>query len=167
MDPVFIWLEQTQLSIWVRESPSMLAFPGILTLHTIGMAFLVGATAAFSIRILGFARNVPPVEMLKFAPVVWFGFVVNLVSGFLLLMAYPTKALTNPVFYLKLSAIALALVAVRTLAKRVGSQSPVGTGWRADRVLAGLTLGLWTVSVTAGRLLAYTHSRLMASDFYG
>ena len=145
----------------------MFAFPGILTLHTIGMAFLVGATAAFSLRVLGFAPRVPTAEMLKFVPVVWFGFIVNLVSGVLLLLSYPTKALTNPVFYLKLLCIALALVAVRALSRRIaGLRARIAAGWSADRVLAGLTLGLWAVSVTSGRFLAYTHSRLMATDFF-
>lgn len=167
MDTVFIWLEGLSLSIWVRESPSMFAFPGILTFHTIGMAFLVGATSAFSLRVLGFAPRVPPSEMLKFVPVVWFGFVVNLVSGVLLLLAYPTKALTNPVFYLKLLCIVLALFAVRALGRRIaGLGARIAAGWTADRVLAGLTLGLWAVSVTSGRLLAYTHSRLMATEFF-
>ena len=166
MDPVFVWLEQTALSVWVRESPSMFAFPGILTLHTIGMAFLVGLTSAFSLRILGFAERVPAPELLRLVPVVWFGFVLNLVSGVLLLMAYPAKALTNPVFYLKLTTIALALLAVRALGRRVaGASSEPVPGWPRNRVLASLTLAFWVVSVTAGRFLAYTHSRLLASDF--
>ncbi|HTB13071.1 MAG TPA: hypothetical protein VK752_15925, partial [Bryobacteraceae bacterium] len=41
------------------------------------------------------------------------------VSGVLLLIAYPTKALTNPVFYVKLSFIALALVGIRYIARSV------------------------------------------------
>ena len=41
-DPFFIWLESTALSQWVVGSPSLLAFPGILTLHAIGMGFAVG-----------------------------------------------------------------------------------------------------------------------------
>ena len=91
---------------------------------------------------------------------------MNLVSGFILLLGYPAKALTNPVFYLKLSCIALALAAARALGNRIAhAPTDAVAGWKADRVLAGLTLGLWVVSVTAGRLLAYTHSRLLASDF--
>jgi len=165
VDPFFIWLEQTSISVWVRESPSTFAFPGILTLHTIGMAFLVGATSAFSLRLLRFAPRVPVPEMLRYAPVVWFGFVVNLISGALLLMAYPTKALTNPVFYLKLIAIAIALAAVVTLKRRIATGGPITSGWNSDRILAGAALFLWAVSITAGRLLAYTHTRLMASGF--
>ena len=39
----------------------------------------------------------------------WAGFWVNAVSGVLLLIAYPTKALTNPLFYVKLVLIAIGL----------------------------------------------------------
>ena len=47
--------------------------------------------------------------MQRFLPVMWFGFWLNAISGVLLLIGYPTKALTNPVFYLKLLFIALAV----------------------------------------------------------
>ena len=45
----------------------------------------------------------------------WMSFWVNAVSGVLLLVAYPTKALTNPLFYFKLTLIAVAF----TLALRI------------------------------------------------
>ena len=48
-----VYLEQSNFSIWVRESGSLLAFPGILLLHTYGMAVLVGIVAAIDLRILG------------------------------------------------------------------------------------------------------------------
>jgi hypothetical protein len=142
----------------------MFAFPGILVLHTIGMAFLAGSTAAFSLRILGVAAGVPAETLLGFAPVAWFGFVVNAVSGLLLLIGYPTKALTNPVFYLKLLAIGVALAAVTRLGRsvRAAASGRPGDPLR-DRILAGATLALWALAITAGRMLAYTHSRLMAS----
>ena len=34
--------EQDAFSVWVRESPSLLAFPFILYLHTLGLAMLAG-----------------------------------------------------------------------------------------------------------------------------
>ena len=37
----------------------------------------------------------------------WAGFWINALSGILLLIAYPTKALTNPLFYAKLVLIGL------------------------------------------------------------
>ncbi|HTB12628.1 MAG TPA: hypothetical protein VK752_13695, partial [Bryobacteraceae bacterium] len=119
MHPFFLWLEATPLSTWIRESTSIWAFPAILSLHTIGMGFAAGLNAAVDLRILGFAPAVPLLELRRFLPVMWIGFWVNAVSGVLLLIAYPTKALTNPVFYVKLSFIALALVGIRYIARSV------------------------------------------------
>ena len=41
MIPFCAWLEQTGYSVWVRESPSLLAFPFMLILHAIGVVFLI------------------------------------------------------------------------------------------------------------------------------
>src|SRR5271166_6453273 len=118
MDTFLIWLEATGLSTWVRDSPSVFAFPAILSLHTVGMGLVAGLNAALALRILGVAPQVPFAEMKRFFPVMWFGFWLNAASGVLLLIAYPTKALTNPVFYLKLLLIALAVTsAVKSMSK--------------------------------------------------
>ena len=37
MNAFLIWLETSALSVWVRESPSVFAFPTILSFHTLGM----------------------------------------------------------------------------------------------------------------------------------
>ena len=98
IDPFLVWLENTALSQWVVGSESMLAFPGILALHAIGMGLAAGLAAVLDLRILGVASGVPLVEFRRFQPVLWGGFWLNAVSGVLLLVGYPTKALTNPVF---------------------------------------------------------------------
>jgi len=98
-------------------------------------------------------------------PVFWVGLVFVSLSGVLLLIAYPAKALTNPVFYLKLSAIVIALFITRSLAKGV-LQDPsydAEPAPRKARVLATLSLFLWAGAVTSGRFLAYTYKILMAS----
>jgi hypothetical protein len=46
MRPFLIWLESTDFSTWVRESPSLFAFPAILSCHTIGMGLVAGTNAA-------------------------------------------------------------------------------------------------------------------------
>src|SRR5436309_12171806 len=99
---VFSWIETSALSSWIRESPSLWAFPFILILHTVGMGFLVGPNVAMDLRILGFAPRIPLSLFEKFFGVMKVAFVINVISGVLLLIAYPTKALTNPLFYVKL-----------------------------------------------------------------
>ncbi len=92
----FVWLEATTLSVWVRES--MIGFPLSLVMHALGMAFLVGVHFLLDLRILGVAGNVPLAPLQRFFPLMWFSFFLALFSGLLLLLAYPAKGLTNPVF---------------------------------------------------------------------
>ena len=45
--------EQNAFSVWVRESPSLLAFPFILYLHTLGLAMLAGINVGLDLWLLG------------------------------------------------------------------------------------------------------------------
>jgi hypothetical protein len=138
----------------------------MLILHTVGMAFLVGTNVALNARILGAGRGVPLTSMLPFSRVMWLGFWVNAVSGTALLIAYPTKALTNPVFYLKLTLIAAGLVQARWILRHIPQESGAGDGWmpKAMKMRAALSLACWLTAITAGRLLAYTYHHLMAYE---
>jgi hypothetical protein len=83
----------------------------------------------------------------------WFGFWLNFVSGIVLLIGYPTKALTNPDFYLKLALIAGGVWLVGVIRDRIET-FPKG--------LACASLICWGGAITAGRLLAYTYRHLLA-----
>jgi hypothetical protein len=150
------WLESTGLSTWIRESTSVLAFPAILSAHAIGMGLAAGLNSVIALRVLNVAASIPLAELRRYAPVMWFGFWLNAVSGVVLFIGYPTKALTNPVFYLKLGFIALAMVlSVRRLR---GASDSAGLA----RGFAVVTLVSWAGAIFAGRFLAYTYTHLMA-----
>jgi len=159
VDPIFIWLETSALSIWVRESPSVFAFPIILACHTVGMGFLAGMNAAIALRILGFAPCVPLAAARRVFPVLWAGFWLNAVSGVVLLIGYPTKALTNPVFYFKLLCVALGLIVQTVIRRRLleDEQSDVPF-W--GKMFAYASLAVWTAVIFSGRFLAYTYVKL-------
>jgi hypothetical protein len=163
-DPFFAWLESTALSRWLVESTSVFAFPAILALHTIGLGLLAGLNAALDLRILGVAPQIPMIEFRRFVPIMWFGFWLNTTTGIALLIAYPTKALTNPVFYLKLGLIAVALAILAAVRRRVLPEdaeyaAPVAMPVKG---LAVASLVCWAGTISAGRLLAYTYNRLTA-----
>jgi hypothetical protein len=163
MDPFLAFIEHGDLSNWIRGSESIFAFPAIITLHTLGMGFLAGGSAAIDLRILGFAPGVSLKAMARFLPLLWLAFTVNAVSGVLLLIAYPTKALTNPVFYIKLSLLTLAVWLVYRIGRTVLRAPEAGPGAapaalpQHARLLAATSLAAWVALITAGRLLAYTH----------
>jgi hypothetical protein len=163
IDPFLVWLEATPLSEWVVGSESIFAFPGILALHAIGMGFAAGLAAVLDLRILGVAPGVPLAAFRRFLPVLWAGFWLNAVSGFLLLVGYPTKALTNPVFYLKLLLIGIAMVLLVRIVRLIeGGNTTAPAVARSLRRLAITSLCCWSGAITAGRLLAYTYTRLRA-----
>jgi hypothetical protein len=156
-DPVFRWLESTTVSVWINQSPALYAFPGILAAHTIGLGLLAGLNSALDLRVLGVARNIPPATFLRLLPLMWIGLWMNVLSGIALLVAYPTKALTNPLFYVKLGLIAAALVLLRMIVRHV---RPASTIAGTTKILAAGSLLVWAATIAAGRFLAYTCTRL-------
>jgi hypothetical protein len=190
-DPFFTWLESTAFSVWMRESPSVFAFPIILAVHTIGLGLLAGINVALDLRMLGFAARIPLVEFRRFWPFLLLGLWLNVISGLALIAAYPTKALTNPIFYIKLGLIAAALVILRSVRRfltksdyapasvdvRHGHSVPEAFHFRlADdaapaipeleraKTLAVASLVCWAGAIAAGRFLAYTYVRLMVDS---
>lgn len=159
MDPLFRWIESTSLSLWLGQSPSLLVLPAVLLVHTIGMGVLVGAGFALTLRVWGFAPRISPAAFAQFAGVLWLALAMNVLSGFLLLVAYPTKALTNPLFYAKILLIVVAirtgLSAWREIMAAAGMPAPARTRW-----LAAASAGCWILAVALGRLLQYTYTRL-------
>jgi hypothetical protein len=163
MDSFLAFIEGGALGNWIRSSESLFAFPAIITLHTMGMGFLAGGSAAIDLRVLGFAPGMSLKAMARFLPLLWLAFAVNAVSGVMLLIAYPTKALTNPVFYVKLGLIALAVWLVHHIGRTI-LRAPEATPNASPgllpahaRLLAMTSLAAWIALITAGRLLAYTH----------
>ena len=156
---IFKTIEESGLSTWIRDSPSIFAFWFILSLHAIGMGLLVGASAIIDLRILGVAKDLPLFPLKGLYRIIWIGFAIQVVSGTLLLIAYPTKALTNPDFYLKLTLVALAVVVMQKLKTKVFEDASLSdsTMMMKGRALAMWSLLLWFGVVTSGRMLAYTY----------
>jgi hypothetical protein len=154
------FVEHSDLSEWIRGSESFLAFPGIITLHAVGMGFLAGGSAAIDLRILGFAPNISLRAMGRFLPLLWVAFALSAVSGTLLLIAYPTKALTNPLFYVKLGLIALAVGLVWRIGTTVlcAPDAELHPTTRTAKAMALASLAVFVALILAGRFLAYTHT---------
>ena len=152
-----VWMEETAIATWVRESPSIWAYATVLTLHTLGLAFLVGLNLAIDLRILGLVKRMPLAPLEKMYPIMWAAFWVNAVSGTLLFMADATVKAVQTVFIIKMIFIALAVVNMYLLRSRVFrdpglDKRPLPMN---SRVLALTSLLLWAGAITAGRLLAY------------
>ena len=159
---VLSWIEDSALAVWVGES--IWGFPISLTLHALGMGFLAGGNLALALRLLGVAPAIPLPSLLRLYPLLWGSAGLSLVSGVMLLSAYPAKALTNGVFYSKLTLIALGLW---LLAKPVRRLLQQGGNAAVERRFGAAMALIWLATITAGRFLAYTHNVMHVSDLTG
>ena len=157
--PLFLRsIEETSFSVWLRESESPFVFYFVLLWHTFGLALLVGANALVDLRLLGFLPQIPVAPLKRFFRIMWIGFGINAVTGVLLIISYPTKALTNPVFYAKLTMIGCAIWIMTKLRRDVfaGTNLTEADMLARGATLAKWSLALWAGAISAGRLLAYT-----------
>jgi hypothetical protein len=162
--PLFLRsIEESSFSTWLRESESPFGFYFILLFHTFGLALLVGANALVDLRLLGFSPSIPLAPLKRFFRIMWIGFGINAATGVVLLISYPTKALTNPVFYAKLMMIGSAIWILTKLQNEVFADP---TATEADLMVRGASLAKWSLAlwlgvISAGRLLAYTFKYIL------
>lgn len=150
-------LENSGFGIWVRESGSLWSYPTIIFLHSLGLSFLVGMNVALNLRLLGVAPGLPLAPLDKLFPIMWFGFWLNAASGIALLIADATTMMISPVFWVKMTCIAAAVVIMVLIKRQLFSTSQMEVTplpFRA-KFLAASSLLLWTGAITAGRLTAY------------
>jgi hypothetical protein len=155
---IFNTIEQSGFSRWLRESQSIFGFYFILLFHTIGMSLVVGANAVVDLRILGVARDIPIHPLKRLFAIMWTGLGINVATGLLLLTAYPTKALTNPDFYIKLTFIGLAVFTMYKLNVQVFGDSSMSEAAMVakGKIMATWSLVFWIGAVGSGRLLSET-----------
>jgi hypothetical protein len=152
------WLEGTALATWVRESPSLWAYPAVLTLHTAGLGIVVGASAVIDLRLLGYASRIRIATLAPLFKLMAVAFVLNAATGIMLFIADATTKSRQPVFYIKLLLIFVALwctFATRRIVHDNSEQTELDIVPSHGARLATASLLLWAGAITAGRLMAY------------
>lgn len=152
-------LQQTALARFVGESGSLLGYPTILFLHTLGLATVAGLSAGIDLRVLGLAPAIRLAPMIRLYPLMWAAFVIATLSGIALLIADATTKLTQTVFYIKLLLVVLAVITMQLMRTRV-LRDPMVDERPLDssaKMLAVASLVLWVGATIAGRLIAYIY----------
>ena len=154
---ILLWLESTGFGTFVRESESLLAYPTFSTIHTIGLAIIVGLSTVVAVRLMGFAPTMRLAPLKKLFPIMWFGFAINLVSGSGLAAAAATETLPDPMFIAKITCVLGAVVILRVLQVKVFRDPEVENKPlnATNKFLAGSLLCLWLLGMITGRVIAY------------
>ena len=153
------WLASTPGSIALHESRYM--FLIVLTVHVLTLTVFVGTALMIDLRLLGVTmKRVPASEVVeRLLPWSAAGLLVMVASGALLFYSAPLVRYDNLFFRFKMAMLVLALLNVWifhvTVFRRVAEWDLDAVPPRAARLLGGLSLVLWAVIITAGRMMAY------------
>jgi hypothetical protein len=133
----------------------------VLTVHVLTLTVFVGTAVMIDLRFLGMTMSRVPVSEVVARLLPWTagGFLVMVASGALLFYAAPLVRYENLFFRFKMGTLVLALVNAwvfhRTVYRRVADWDLDPVPPRQVRVAGGLSLVLWAVVITAGRMMAY------------
>jgi hypothetical protein len=153
------WLANTPGSIALHESRYM--FLIVLTVHVLTLAVFVGTAVMIDLRILGviLVRVRASEVIARLAPWTAAGFIVMVASGALLFYSAPLVRYHNLFFRFKMMALLLALLNAwvfhATVYRRVAEWDLDPVPPRRARVAGAVSLVLWALIITAGRMMAY------------
>ena len=152
-------LEGSGIGRVLRES--LWAYPAAETLHIIGLATLFGSVLIVDLRLLGLNRGLS-VARLAWHALPWTvgAFLLVMVTGLLMFTAHASDLLDNRVFMLKMGLIGASGLNAALL--HTGAMNKVST-WDVHampparvRIAALLSIVLWVIVISCGRMLAYT-----------
>jgi hypothetical protein len=148
------WLMSTSLS-QVIQSTSW-AIPGIQIVHIVCLATLFALALNLSLRIAGRGLAAEPLASLagRFVPAIWICLGLLFLSGSLLIIAEPFRTITNPVFYLKMTLLIVAIALTLWLASVARHRAEKPTALHV--AVATVSMLIWAGIIVAGRYIAYT-----------
>jgi hypothetical protein len=150
------WLSATPVSQIIQVTSW--AIPSLQVVHIVCLATLFASAIVIALRVAGHGLAAEPLSTLaaRFLSALWTCLLLLLISGSLLIVAEPGRTITNPVFYLKMSLLAVVIVITLWLGavSRRQLERPSGLHVAA----AALSLLLWAGIMVAGRYIAYVES---------
>ena len=150
---IFTWLEFTSIGVAIRDS--LWLFPAIEAVHLLGLATLGGALLIVDLRLACIGFGAMPVARLARGAEPWLvgALACMLLTGVPLFLSEAVKCYYNTSFWVKMGALAAALVFTFTVRSRILRRE--AEDWR-QRVVGLVSLGLWLTVAAAGRWIGFS-----------
>ena len=152
----FDWLEQTTVGAVVRDSTWL--FPVVESAHLLGLAMLGGAILVVDLWLLGFGLREKPASYVleQSRPFLLGALVVMFSTGIPLFLSEAVKCYWSDAFWIKMSALAVALLFTFGVRNRVVRSRPNDLEkWQA-RTVAATSLSIWLTVAAAGRWIGFS-----------
>lgn len=149
------WLQYSAPLHAMRESP--IFFPIVATIHLMGLAIIGGAVLVTDLRLLGFGLQHQPAAAVAQDAERWLvrGLAVMIVTGILLFMCFATKYYYLTFFWVKMAALVVVIVFTWSVHRRVAMSADAEARPLRSRVVALVSLLLWTTVAVGGRYIGF------------
>ncbi|PCJ43453.1 MAG: hypothetical protein COA71_00855 [SAR86 cluster bacterium] len=145
-------IEMSSVGLWLTGATgNYMAYPITLSAHGLGMMTVMGVVIAFNMRVLGFAKDISISAYDRLFMVGWAGFMLNLVSGLLLLTGYFSTYIFQGSFQLKIAFIVLGGILMKAIMSGIRN----GRDEKLTMLLSVVCLASWSGAIVTGRLMAY------------
>jgi hypothetical protein len=165
------WLESTrlaELTVWMADTPLSTAInqnswvtPTVESIHVLSIAATFGAALMINLRVLQLAGQSQAIARVakRYTPWIFWGLLVLLTTGVIIVLAEPARELLSGVFWTKMALIAFVALATAWFQHSVrGGSALWAPGYGGQAVLrtgAAAMLVVWCVIILLGRWIAY------------
>ena len=154
--PYFQAIENGPIGEAIRDSTWL--FPFIEAFHLVGLAVIGGAVLLVDFRLLGLGLKRQPVSELARDAQPWIigGLVFMFSSGVLLFLAESVKCYYSFAFWIKMTALLLAIIFTFTIRRRVTMADETRVSPFVMRVVGATSILLWATVGWGGRWIGFS-----------
>ena len=149
-------LEATAFADWVLIS--MLGFPTLIALHSIGMGVAVGLSLIVTLRLNRVIERIDALLLPRLLTLAVGGFVLNLITGLALFASRGSEYITSGIFLLKMLFVTVSAAILFWLRRQLLVSPPVTDVRAVDdgaKRMSVVFTATWFCAVITGRLIAY------------
>lgn len=151
-----LWISNTSLCNWIGSH--FWAIPILQTFHILAIAAAFGAVVMINLRIFNLAgtdRSFAETGQ-RYVRWIWWAALVLLISGLGMIIGEPIRELINPIFWIKMVLVVLAIFVSLAFhgatLRRLANGGEVAGGTKATAIFIII---LWCVIMLCGRWIAY------------
>lgn len=155
MEQIFIDIAAWGPSRAINESSWI--FPLVQAFHLVALGFLAGALLMVDLRLLGKGFSQQPTARVAADARPWLigSLIAMAATGIPQFISLATKEYDSPYFRWKMLLLLVALIFTFTIRKRVADAPEGRFGGGVSKVVALVSIGLWTSIAINGRLIGF------------
>jgi hypothetical protein len=152
------WLQATPVSETIQAVDWII--PLLQSIHIVMIGIVFVSSLMIALRVLGRIRVDEPFAAVwqRFAPWMWRGLIVMVITGLLLVMGEPVREFTALSFWIKMTLLAIVTVGTALFGRALqpvaasGAPAVFSSGAKATAIVL---IALWLAIIFLGRAIAY------------